>query len=121
MVGGVEPNYVAATKLGPKGLLFVPFVDINDPKVCPAGAIMQQTGPNKGQPCDGWPLQVRVGRHIATIQDIIGAYNMLNKATPVVITGIPDFTAIMNSDLATGLGKYLAPAPAGSVSAPPFA
>ena len=121
VVNGIEPNYVIAAKLGPKGMLFVPFVNVVDQTVCPPGAILQQTGPNKAQPCDGWPLQVRVGRHLATIQDIIGAYNMLNKATPVTITGIPDFNVIMNSDLTKGLGKYLSPAPAGSPSAPPFA
>jgi hypothetical protein len=121
VVGGKEPNYNAAATLGPKGMLFVPFVSITDPKICPAGAILQQSGTNKGQPCDGWPLQVRVGRHLATIQDIIGAYNMLNKATPVVITGMPDFNKIMNNDLAKGLGTYLQPAPADAPKPTPFA
>jgi hypothetical protein len=93
VVGGKEPNYVAATKLGPKGLLFVPFDD------------------------NGWPLQVRVSRHLATVKEVIDAYNSLNKATSVVITGIPDFDDVAKN----GVGKYLLPAPAGSPSAPPFA
>jgi hypothetical protein len=96
VIGGQEPNYVAATKLGAKGLLFVPFDD------------------------NGWPLQVRVGRHLATIQDVIGAYNDLNKATSVKVTAIPPFDEIMKNDLTHGIGKYLLPAPAGSPTAPPF-
>lgn len=92
VVGGKEPNYVAATKLGAKGLLFVPFDD------------------------NGWPLQVRISRHVATIKEVIDSYNSLNKATSVVITGIPDFDDIAKN----GVSKYLLPAPAGSPSAPPF-
>ena len=97
VIGGKEPNYVAATKLGQKGLLFVPFDD------------------------NGWPLQVRIGRHLATIVEIINAYNGSNKATAVKITGVPDFNEIMKNDLTNGVGKYLLPAPAGSPGAPPFA
>ena len=120
VIGGKEPNYVAASTLGQKGLLFVPFATVTDPAICPAGAILQQGGANKGLPCDGWPLQVRVARHLATIQEVINSYNDLNKATPVKITGIPDFDEIMKNDLTHGVGKYLLPAPAGSTTAPPF-
>jgi predicted deacylase len=92
VVGGKEPNYVAATKFGAKGLVFVPFDD------------------------NGWPLQVRVARHIATIDNVIKAYNELNPRTPIEIQGIPDFKDIMTN----GIGKYLLPAPAGAPNAPPF-
>jgi predicted deacylase len=93
VVGGKEPNYVTASRFGDKGLVFVPF----DEK--------------------GWPLQERVSRHIATLQEILNAYNELNPRTQVVIQGIPDFKDISTN----GIGKYLQPAPAGSPSAPPFA
>jgi predicted deacylase len=90
VIGGKEPNYVAATKLGARGLVFVPFDD------------------------NGWPLQVRVARHIATIQEIINNYNELNPKTPVKITGIPDYKDIQ----ANGIGKYLLPPPAGGGGPP---
>ncbi len=93
VVGGKEPNYVAATKFGAKGLVFVPFDD------------------------NGWPLQLRVARHLATIQEIVKAFNDLNPRTPIEIQGIPDFKDVQTN----GIGKYLAPAPAGSPSVPPFA
>ena len=121
VVNGVEPNYVAASKFGPKGLLFVPFDDVTDPKVCPAGAIFQVSGPDKGVPCDGWPLQVRVGRDLAEIQDILASFNMLSKAKAVTVVGLPDFNDVMKNDLVHGIGKYLQPAPAGAPGAPPFA
>jgi hypothetical protein len=122
VVAGKEPNYVAAASVGPKGLLFVPFEDLSaNATVCPAGATLQQSGAEKGLPCAGWPLQVRVGRDLAEIKEIIGAYNMLNAKTPVTLTGLPDYNEIMKADLTHGVGKYLQPAPAGAPGAPPFA
>jgi hypothetical protein len=93
VVAGKEPNYVAATKLGPKGLLFVPFDD------------------------NGWPLQGRVGRDLAMIQEIINSYNELNAKTPIKIQSMPDYEDVTKK----GVGKYLSPAPPGSPGPPPFA
>jgi hypothetical protein len=118
VVGGKEPNYVTASRFGEKGLVFVPFYTAaGDPQVCPAGAVIQQTGPNKGQPCEGWPLQVRVARHLATVREVINAYNELNPRTQVTIEGIPDTNDIQQN----GIGKYLQPAPQGAPTVPPFA
>jgi predicted deacylase len=118
VVDGKEPNYVTAATFGQKGLVFVSFFTAaGDPQLCPTGAVIQQSGPNKGQPCEGWPLQVRVARHVATFQEILRAYNDLNPRTPIEIQGIPDFKDIQTN----GIGKFLLPAPAGSPSVPPFA
>lgn len=118
VVGGKEPNYVTAGTFGQKGLVFVPFYTVGgDAALCPNNAVVQQSGPNKGQPCEGWPLQVRVARHVATIQEILNAYNELNPRTPVVVQGIPPFKDIQDK----GIGQFLLPAPKGQESPPPFA
>jgi hypothetical protein len=93
VIGGKEPNYVAASKLGPKGLLFVPFDD------------------------NGWPLQGRVARDLAMVQEIINSFNDLNPKTPIKIQGMPDYNDVTKN----GVSKYLSPAPAGSPAPPPFA
>jgi hypothetical protein len=80
LVGGKDPNYVAAADLG---RLFVAFDE------------------------EGWPIEKRVGRHLAALREIINAYNELNPGKPILIEGIPDYDAIV----AKGLGAYLLPAP----------
>src|SRR6185436_7460910 len=62
LLRGREPNYVEAAKMG---RLFVAFDE------------------------SGWPLEKRVGRHLAALTEIVNAYNELNPRTPIVIEGIP--------------------------------
>ena len=80
LVRGRDPNYVAAAKMG---RLFVAFDET------------------------GWPLEKRVGRHLAAIQEIINAYNELNPREPIVVEGIPKYEDLV----AKGLGAFLLPPP----------
>src|SRR5437868_3521891 len=73
LVEGRDPNYVRAASL--KRL----FVSFNE---------------------TGWPLKLRVARHLAAIEEVLNAYNELNPKTPVLIESIPDY----NQGTARGLG-----------------
>ncbi|MCX7028228.1 MAG: succinylglutamate desuccinylase [Spirochaetes bacterium] len=73
---GKDELYVRAQKLG---RLFVPFDE------------------------EGWPLSTRVGRHMAGLEAIFGAFTSQNPGKPLVVGGMPAY-----EDLASGgLGKYL--------------
>jgi len=75
IVDGKDPLYVMAAKLG---RLFVPFDD------------------------NGWPLKVRVARHVAGLQAIFKAYSAKVPERPVVLGALPGY-----DEMATqGLGKY---------------
>ena len=56
---------------------------------------------------NGWPLKLRVARHLAAIEEVIGAYNELNPQTPIVVENIPAYSDV----IARGLGAYLRPPP----------
>src|SRR5262249_17342562 len=64
VVDGKDANYVRAAKLG---RLFVRFDD------------------------NGWPLKLRVARHLAAIQEVINAFNDLHPETPIVVENFPDY------------------------------
>lgn len=83
VVGGKDANYVQATKLG---RTFVKF-DGN-----------------------GWPLALRVARHVAAIEEIINAWNDLHDDKTIEVENIPDFKGITTK----GLGAYLKPPPKGT-------
>ncbi|MET0742042.1 MAG: succinylglutamate desuccinylase/aspartoacylase family protein [Microvirga sp.] len=82
VVDGRDVNYEQAAKLG---RLFVKF-DQN-----------------------GWPLKLRVARHLAAIQEVINAYNELNPDKTIVVENIPDYKALNDR----GIGAFLKPPPAG--------
>jgi predicted deacylase len=80
VVEGRDTNYVRAARLK---RLFVAFDD------------------------KGWPLKLRVARHLAAIEEILSAWNELNPETPIVVEDIPPYTDV----IARGLGAYLRPPP----------
>lgn len=75
IVDGKDPLYVMAAKLG---RLFVPFDD------------------------SGWPLKVRVARHVAGLQAIFKAYSAKVPERPVVLGALPSYDEMATN----GLGKY---------------
>lgn len=80
VVGGKDANYVRAAQLG---RLFVRFDE------------------------QGWPLNVRVARHLAAIEEVINAYNELNPEKPVIIENMPKYRDVVEK----GLGPFLKPPP----------
>jgi hypothetical protein len=82
LVEGRDPNYVRAAGLK---RLFVPFDE------------------------NGWPLKLRVARHLAAIEEVLNAYNDLNPKSPIVVGSIPDYAHVN----ARGIGAYLRPPPGG--------
>ena len=83
VVGGRDANYEQATRLG---RTFVKF----DPK--------------------GWPLELRVARHVAAIEEVINAWNDLHDDKTIEVENIPDFKVLTSK----GLGAYLKPPPKGT-------
>ena len=73
---GQDQNYVMANKLG---RLFVPFTTT------------------------GHPLKHRVARNLATIEEIVAAYNESNSASQIELEGLPAFDDVM----AKGIGAFL--------------
>lgn len=80
IVGGKDENYVAAAKLK---RLFVPFDE------------------------SGHPLASRVARQLATIEEMLGAYNDANTARPFELTGLPSYDDVR----AKGIGAFLRSGP----------
>lgn len=78
VVGGKDPNYVRAAGLG---RLFVPFDD------------------------NGHPLRERTARQLATVEEMLLAYNEANPDRPVEVTNIPSYEALLQE----GIGRYLRP------------
>ncbi len=90
VVEGKDPNYVAAAKLG---RLFIPFTEA------------------------GWPLEVRVARHLETMKQIIESYDELHPDKAIAVEGLPSYDDLVKN----GLGKYLLPPPSDDPGPPPFA
>jgi hypothetical protein len=80
VVEGRDPNYVRAAALK---RLFVGFDE------------------------RGWPLKLRVARNLASIKEIIDAYNELNPDSPIEVENIPDYNEVNTR----GLGAFLQPPP----------
>lgn len=76
VVEGRDPNYVEAARLK---RLFVPFDDA------------------------GHPLVHRVARHLATIEEIVNAYNEDRKDRPLEVSGLPPYAELRKR----GLAAYL--------------
>jgi hypothetical protein len=77
---GTDRNYEAAHRLG---RLFVPFT------------------------ASGHPLRSRVARNMATIEEIIAAYNDANPGKEIVVADLPGYEAVMEQ----GIGAFLRPPP----------
>jgi hypothetical protein len=80
LVEGRDPNYVRAAALR---RLFVSFNE------------------------NGWPLKLRVARNLATIEEVLNAYNEVNPQAPIEVENIPAY----NEVIARGLGAFLRPPP----------
>ena len=76
VVKGRDPFYVFA---GQRKRLFVPFTE------------------------EGWPLSVRVGRHLDTLNAVLAAWNELTPARPLELKGLPGLSDLKEK----GLGGYL--------------
>lgn len=79
---GRDRNYVRAAKLK---RLFVPFTD------------------------EGHPLKSRVARHLATVREVLNAYNDSHPEKPIMVEALPDPLAV----IAKGIGAFLLPVPKG--------
>jgi predicted deacylase len=80
VVDGKDDNYVAAAKLK---RLFVPF------------------------DASGHPLAWRVARQIATIEEMLNAFNDVHAERPFALAGLPPYDELR----AKGIGAFLRPAP----------
>jgi hypothetical protein len=78
VLDGMDVNYEAAHWLG---RLFVPFT------------------------ATGHPLRSRVARNMATIEEIIAAYNESNPGNEIVLQDLPSYDAVMEK----GIGSFLRP------------
>lgn len=80
IVGGRDENYLRAARLK---RLFVPFTE------------------------KGHPLEGRVARHLAAVEETLGAYNEAHPDAPIVIEGLPAYDEVVRQ----GLGPFLRPPP----------
>jgi hypothetical protein len=78
VVKGEDSNYVKAGKMK---RLFVPMDE------------------------NGWPLSLRIARHLKGIQEIINAYNELYPEKMVVVENIPSYDELVKQ----GVEKFLHP------------
>jgi hypothetical protein len=76
LLEGRDPQYVKGQRLG---RLFVPFDE------------------------GGWPLQVRVGRHIAGLRAIFAAFTSATPLRPIQFDGLPAYEELVSR----GLGPWL--------------
>jgi hypothetical protein len=58
----------------------------------------------------GWPLDLRVARHVATVRELLGVAGEVAPDRGIIITGLPAYDELV----AGGLGRYLQPPPAGN-------
>lgn len=78
VVEGQDDNYVRAAELG---RLFVPFTE------------------------EGHPLSERTARQVATVEELIIAFNDVNADAPIIANNIPAYEAIISE----GIGAFLLP------------
>ncbi|MDR1621110.1 MAG: succinylglutamate desuccinylase [Synergistaceae bacterium] len=48
---------------------------------------------------NGWPIEVRVGRHLSTILQCIDVFNMMIPDRPVTVAGIPRYAEVVEKKL----------------------
>jgi hypothetical protein len=58
-------------------------------------------------PDEGWPLRVRVARHLATVKTLVATMAMIVPDRQVEIDGVPTYDEMVHA----GLGPYLQPPP----------
>lgn len=93
LLEGQDPFYVRAARLK---RLFVPF----DEK--------------------GWPLALRIGRHLAALEGLVAGYNEKNPSRKIVIKDVPAYEALRDRGLSAFLrGLDEAPAAASAGRGPP--
>ena len=51
---------------------------------------------------NGWPIELRVGRHSSSVQKVSEIFTMLHPDLPIVITNVPKYKDIKEN----GLGGY---------------
>jgi hypothetical protein len=52
----------------------------------------------------GWPIEVRVGRHVATTAKVFEVWNLLYPEKPIAVEGLPGYEGLV----AKGVGAYFA-------------
>jgi len=52
----------------------------------------------------GWPIEVRVGRHVATIEKVLEVWGMMYPEKPIAIDGLPSYTELTEK----GVGAFFA-------------
>ncbi len=52
---------------------------------------------------NGWPIEVRVGRHLSSIIQILRVWTELHPEKPIVMTGVPRYSEVIEK----GTGYYL--------------
>ncbi len=71
----------------------------NDPFVRKAGEYGLLYSP---MPENGWPIEVRVGRHCSTILESAKQWSLNNPGNPIEITGVPKYAEVKEN----GVGYY---------------
>ncbi len=51
---------------------------------------------------NGWPIDIRVGRHVTTFMTMLEVFNQTNPDKAVIVTGVPSYQEMVD----TGLGSY---------------
>lgn len=80
LIEGREANYLDIAGLRP-GILFTSFDE------------------------SGWPLKLRVARHLAALEELLKAFNELHPDKPILVENIPPFKDLLEK----GLGAFLLP------------
>lgn len=52
---------------------------------------------------NGWPIDVRVGRHTSTVLEVLSTWNDMNFDKPIVVRNVPRYAEL----IANGVGYYL--------------
>jgi predicted deacylase len=62
----------------------------------------------------GWPIEVRVGRHLSTVLQCVDIFSMMNPEKPIVITGVPRYAELIGKKFG-GLFRDPSAVPPGNV------
>jgi predicted deacylase len=54
---------------------------------------------------EGWPIDVRVARHLSTVLELIATMSTLAPDRPVEVDGLPSYSEVLDR----GVGRYLGP------------
>ena len=56
-------------------------------------------------PAEGWPIDVRVARHLSTVRELIATMSTLVPDRSVEVDGLPSYSEVLDG----GVGRYLGP------------